>query len=336
MKKKIIAAIVVVVLIAVGLIFNNSKQGDFSENGLEKVRLAQFGQSKFLLYLPLYIAMEKGYFEDEGLDLELLFAGNDDQIFAAVMSGSADFGMGDPVFTAIAQEKGAKAKTVAMLITSLGLSGYTNNDDVKEIKTEKDLEGLRLSSFPEPSTTYTLLSEIIRNNNLKDTKIVQASFGAQLALLEAGKVDIAVDLEPTVSIAEDKGYRVVFSLTPYTPKQAITGITVKQKTIDEKPETVQKMVNALQKSLALMQVDIDETIRVAKIIFPELKEQVVENAVNRMMGKDMYPNSPIVIDEYWQQTLKTRVDAGDLKETQKTAKAVDNSFAFKAFELYGK
>ena len=333
MKKKILV-LAIVLLVGLGLFINGSHKK--SENGLEKVTLAQFGQSKFLLYLPLYIAMEKGYFEDEGLDLELSFAGNDDQIFAAVMSGSADFGMGDPVFTAIAQEKGAKAKTVAMLITSLGLSGYTNNPEVPEINDVSDLKGLRISSFPEPSTTYTLLNELIRNNNLKDTKIVQASFGAQLALLEAGKVDIAVDLEPTVSIAEDKGYRVVFSLTPYTPKQAITGIMVKQNTIDKKSETVQKLVNALQKSLTLMQNNLDETVKVAKAIFPDLKEQVVVNAVNRMMSNDMYPNSPIVIDEYWQQTQKTRVDAGDLQAINPIDMAVDNSFAFKAFEKYGK
>lgn len=334
MKKKILA-LVIIVLIGLGF-FLNSNQKQVSDNGLQKVKLAQFGQSKFLLYLPLYIAMEKGYFAEEGIDLELSFAGNDDQIFAAVMSGSADFGMGDPVFTAIAQEKGAGAKTVAMLITSLGLSGYTNNESVQEIKDEKDLEGLRLSSFPEPSTTYTLLSEIIRNNGLQNTEIVQASFGAQLALLEAGKVDIAVDLEPSVSIAEDKGYRVVFSLTPYTPKQAITGITVRQNTIDNKPEMVQKLVNGLQKSLSLMASDRDETIKIAKIVFPDLKEAVVENAVNRMMAQDMYPNSPIVIDEYWQQTLKTRMDAGDLEAIQPTDMAVDNSFAFKAFENLGK
>jgi len=81
---------------------------------LEKVKLAQFAQAKFLLYLPLYVAQEEGFFAKENLDVELKFAGNDDQIFAAVASGAVDFGMGDPAFTAIAAEKGFEAKTVAM------------------------------------------------------------------------------------------------------------------------------------------------------------------------------------------------------------------------------
>ena len=161
---------------------------------MDKVTIAQFGQERFLLYLPLYVAMEEGIFAANNIDVKLKFAGNDDQIFAALVSGDADFGMGDPVFTAIAQEKGFPAKTVAMMITSLGLSGYTNNPDIPEIKQAADLAGLRVGSFPEPSTTYTLLNEMIRNNpdTLKDTKIVEAPFGAQAALIEAGKADIAV------------------------------------------------------------------------------------------------------------------------------------------------
>ena len=102
----------ILVLLA-GLLTVNVTQAET----LEKVTLAQFGQSKFLLYLPLYIAQEEGFFAQQGLDVDLKFAGNDDQVFAAVMSGSVNYGMGDPVFTAIAAEKGGAAKTVAMLIT---------------------------------------------------------------------------------------------------------------------------------------------------------------------------------------------------------------------------
>ena len=123
----------------------------------EKVTIAQFGQAKFLLYLPLYIAIQEGLFAKRGLDVNLKFAGNDDQIFAAVMSGSADFGMGDPVFAAISKEKGGPGKVVALMITKLGLSGYTNKSNIGQITDLKQLNGLKISSFPEPSTTYTLL-----------------------------------------------------------------------------------------------------------------------------------------------------------------------------------
>ncbi len=91
----------------------------------KKVTIAQFGKEKFLLYLPLYVAMEEGIFRGRGIHVELLFAGNDDQVFASVVSGEASFGVGDPVFAAIARERGGPGKIVGLLVTRLGLVGYT-------------------------------------------------------------------------------------------------------------------------------------------------------------------------------------------------------------------
>lgn len=305
----------------------------------DKVTIAQFGQERFLLYLPLYVAMEEGLFAKNGIEVTLKFAGNDDQIFAAVISGDADFGMGDPVFTAIAQEKNYPAKTVAMMITSLGLSGYTNNPAVPEIKKPEDLAGLRVGSFPAPSTTYTLLKNLIdQNPALKDTTIVEAPFGAQAALIEADKADIAVDIEPAVSILEDKGYRIVMKFADYTDRQAITGIMATQKTIDERADLVQRVVTSLQEATDLIHGENGEEVgvRTGQKIYPDLSEKVVRNAVRRMMEGALYPESIAVQDDLWQRTLQTRLDSGDLKALQPTDKAVDNSFAQKAREILKK
>jgi NitT/TauT family transport system substrate-binding protein len=299
------------------------------EQKLEKVTIAQFGKEKFLLYFPLYIAMEEGLFKKRGIDVDLKFAGNDDQIFASVISGAADFGMGDPVFAAIAKDKGGPGKVVAMMITKLGLSGYTNNPKIPMIQKPEQLNHLRISSFPEPSTTYTLLKQIIMQNKL-DTKIVQAGFGAQLATLEAGKTDIAIDLEPTVSIAEDKGYRVVLNFEDYSQPQVITGLMTTEETIKNHPETVQKIVSGLQEALVLVHKKPEIAVGVAKKIFPELKDSVIQAAVKRMLANNIYPQSDIVPDDLWQRTLKTRLASGDLKKPQATSVAVDNSFALKA------
>lgn len=314
------------VLVMMGLLFTTSSA---VAKPLEKVTVAQFGQAKFLLYLPLYIAMEEGIFAKHGLDVNLKFAGNDDQIFAAVMGGSADFGMGDPVFAAISKERGGPGKVVALMITKLGLSGYTNKPKLAAITDLKQLNGLKVSSFPEPSTTYTLLSQV-KAKNAPKMQIVQAAFGAQLAALEAKKVDIAIDLEPTVSIAEDKGYKVVLDFEKYTQPQAITGITTTDDIIKKKPATVQKLVDALQEAMTLLHTDREAGLRTAKKLFPELKDKVVQAAFDRMTSKDMYPGSVVVNDEYWQRTLKTRIDSGDLKKAQATNVAVDNRFALKA------
>jgi NitT/TauT family transport system substrate-binding protein len=297
-----------------------------SEN--RTVKIAQYGKAKFLLYLPLYIAIEEGIFKNNNIDVDLIFAGNDDQIFATVISGEADLGVGDPVFTALANEKGIKAKTIAMLITNLGLTGYTNKSNVPEIKTPVDLAGLRVGSLPEPSTIFTLLNELKRNTpELKTMEIVQGAFGTHLALLEANKVDIAIDLEPTVSEVESKGYRIVFPLTPFISRQAITGLTTTDEWITKNKDKAQRVVDSLQQAVTKMYSDKDVAYRTARKIFPELSDTVIKNSVNRMLKDAMYPESIVVDSELWQRTLKTRLDSGELKKPQDTELSVDNTFA---------
>ncbi len=327
MKKVLLFGMLVILSVS------SCQKGTESSEKLQKVRIAQYGKAKFLLYLPLYVAMEEGLFKKRGIDVDLIFAGNDDQIFATVISGEAEFGVGDPVFTALASEKGIEAKTVAMLITNLGLTGYTNKPEVPEIKNPRDLKGLRVGSLPEPSTTFTLLSELKRNYpELSHMEIVQGAFGTHLAMLEAGRVDIAVDLEPTVSEVEEKGFRVVFPMTPFIERQAVTGLTTTAETIGGNPKLVEDVVASLQEAVSLIYSNKETSYNTAKKLFPNLSDKVIQNAVDRMMKDAMYPESLVVDDKLWQRTLKTRLDSGELKSPQATSISVDNTFATKAWE----
>jgi NitT/TauT family transport system substrate-binding protein len=217
-----------------------------------------------------------------------------------------------------------------MMLTSLGTRGITNKDKVHEIKSPKDMDGLRIGSLPAPSTTYTLLSEIKRKNNLTNMTIVPSNMGTSVALLEADKADIATDLEPMTSIYESKGYRAVLDLTPWMEPQAITGITTTEQNIKDHPQIVQKIVDSLQEAVNLMYSEPQVSYAVAKKIYPNLADQVVHNAVDSVMSRHVYPHSIVVQDELWQRTLKTRLDSGELKKPQATDVAVDNEFALQA------
>lgn len=303
----------------------------------EKIVVAQFGKEKFLLYLPFYIAMEEGMFEKRGLQIDLRFVGNDDQIFATVMSGEAMFGIGDPVFAAIAKDRGGPGKVVAMMVTKLGLAGYTNKKDIPDIDKPEKAKGLRIGTLPAPSTTFTLLTQFVKKNDLEKfgTKLVPVAIGGQLAALEAGVVDVAVDLEPAVSTAESNGYRVNFLFDQFTAPQAITGITTLDSTIKLNPAAVQSFVSGLQEAMVKLKSDQEMPFRVAKKLFPNLSDAVIRNAVKRMMGSGVFPFFAKVDEELWQRTLKTRLDSGELKRPQPTYVTVNNDFAEKAAKDLG-
>src|SRR5579863_8709222 len=111
-KKAIWVAIAVVVILgAVFAVVHYSTPPSVSNS--TKIVVAQWGQEKYLIYLPVYIAQEKGFFKARNLDVSIAFSGNDDQVFATVARGDAQFGVGDPIFTAMSRQRGFDGIVVA-------------------------------------------------------------------------------------------------------------------------------------------------------------------------------------------------------------------------------
>ena len=298
----------------------------------KKITVAQWGQERYLIYLPLYVAMEEGYFAKRKIDVSLKFSGNDDQTFATVLRGDAQFGIGDPAFTAISEEKGFGGKVVGTLVSGVSIWGVTNNAKVKEIKNPQDLAGLRIGTFPSPSTNYTLIADLIKSHpEIKPApKIVQAPIGSQLALLESKRADIAMELEPAASLAEAKNYRVVYSSPQFHGPFSFTGITTTTSVIQSDRDMVQSFISAIEEAIKDCQKDHEIAIRTGKKLFPNLAPQVVSNAVNRMISEKTFPTSVVTSDKAWQAALSVRLQVGDLKKAQATSVAVDNTFALKA------
>lgn len=293
----------------------------------EKITIAQWGQERYLIYLPVYVAIEEGFFAAQGLDVSIKFTGNDDQTFAVVLSGNAQFGVGDPVFAAIAQERGFPARVIGTVVGGVAIWGVTNKSEIQPVRSVEDLKGLRIGTFPAPSTNYTLMKELITSNNLSTTTIIPATIGAQLALLESDSVDIAMVLEPGASLAESKGYRIVFSSPNFYGKYAFTGVTVTQEYIEKHPNTVMKFVRALEQALVASHQDHEIPMKVGLQLFPNLSPDVVKNAVQRMLDENTYPQHVPVDLEGWQRAIQTRLAVGDLKSPQQTKNIIDNRFA---------
>ena len=86
-----------------------------NKSELETIKVAQFGD--VFIYIPLYLANTKGFFKEEGLKVDLINTGGDDKTYAAVIGGSALFGIADPTFVAIAKEQGIEVHEIAMMMS---------------------------------------------------------------------------------------------------------------------------------------------------------------------------------------------------------------------------
>ena len=178
----------------------NRPEKDVSTN-LQEIKIAQFGD--FFLYAPLYIAIDQGFFKDEGLDVSLINTGGDEKTWATVISGNAAFGLADPTFIAVSDSRGKPGRVIANIVDGVPFWGVTLDPNIK-IEKPQDLAGYSVATFPAPSTAYTLQKDMFEDGEL-EPKISQGAPGTLLAQLRAKQVDIALELEPNASQAVADG-----------------------------------------------------------------------------------------------------------------------------------
>lgn len=303
---------------------NIQKEGKTQE--LQKITIAQFGH--VFVYLPIYIAKEKGFFKDEGLEVKYISTGGDDKTWAAVTSGSAQFGVADPTFVAIAREKGDNSgQIIAGIIDGVPFWGVSKKE--VDIKSMQDLDGLRVATFPAPSTNFALMERIVKNNNL-NTKIVQGAFGTLLPMVENDRADIAMVLEPTASLAVEQGFHVAFSYKNSIDDFALTGLSTTKNYIATHPDICQKVVNALQRAYKYAYSDFAGTLDVAAQQFQDLDRAVLKLGVERMISDETISTSALVKESSWDAAVSLRKYLNDLQGNAPFSENVDNQFAQKA------
>ena len=155
---------------------------------------------------------------------------------------------------------------------------------------------------------------------------IEGMQGTQFPMLVSGAIDIGIDLEPAVSVVEAKGYDVVFDMTAFSDAQAITGIMTTSKVIDERPQQLAGLVRGISRALRALRTDPAVGYRTAVKLYPEIAPELLRRAVDRLIASECFPDSPLIPDDAWQRSLRTRLESKELKQPQKTAVAVDNRF----------
>jgi NitT/TauT family transport system substrate-binding protein len=283
-----------------------------SSDGKRKaVRVAQWGQERYLIYLPFYIAQAEDLFSKAGLDVTLSFSGNDDQVFAAVLRGDAQFGIGDPIFAAISRNRGADGAVVGQIVGRIALWGVAKKGS-KLLGAASDFANLKIGTFPRPSTTYTLMRDMIDKNRVSGARIVEVPIGSEAALLESGGADVVMMLEPAASIATSQGYDIVTSFPKLWGPFAFTGLTSTSSFVQGNRDVVAAMRSAMQSALDLAHRNPARATSVARALFPSLDAATVEAAVRRMLSEQTLPNRFAVDPASWAAAVRVRQAMGEL------------------------
>ncbi len=322
MKKLLVLMLSIALFVNFGC--SKSQEGPAKVHAPQKITVAQFGH--LLIYYPIYLAKQKGFYEKNGLSVGFVSTGGDDKTFAAVSSGSALFGVADPTFVAIAREKGLKAKVVGTLID--GAPMWIVSKEKIDMNSNDALKNKNIMTYPSPSTSYTLLSEIIVNLKPKTNgaKIVQGAFGTEFAMIESKKADAFFTIEPVASTGVDKGYHIVYAAMDQFGPMSFSGITVIDETITKNPDTIKAFLLSTQQAIDFLKSNFDEAVELAAKEFPETKKTILRDALKRMLDEKVMPSTLETKEASWNKAIEIRKKVGDLKTTPLFSEVVANQF----------
>lgn len=278
----------------------------------KKVVLSQAFQS--MLYLPAYVALEGGFFKKQGLDVTKQTAGAPSTALSAVLSGSADFSLHGPEWTAIAAAKGAPVNVIANVVNGAAVWIATTPDF--KYNSVKDLQGQTVVTGMMPTTSTSLFLKLLKENGMDQgsVKMTQVQLGSEIGPLVAGQAKVAVMYEPGLDQAVAKGMKVVLGFPKLYGPYAFSAITAR-KNVD--PDTAQRFVNGLQQALAYMHANPKAAIEIAKKDFPTIEPVVIESAVKRMLAEGVYPKSVQVTPEALKVAMDTQIALGNLQAQPK-------------------
>ncbi|NKX55688.1 ABC transporter substrate-binding protein [Arthrobacter mobilis] len=250
---------------------------------------------------PIWLGEEKGFFKEEGLDLDIQTASGGAAIVPGVVSGSFDFAFSNLISVMVARDKGLDLKFVANGASSTGDTGKDIGAVVvpadSDIRSAKDLAGKRVSVNNLANIGDTTISSVVEEDggDPEAVDFVEVAFPDAPAALENKQVDAAWILEPFLSAALEDGARVIsYNFADFDPELDIAGYFTSGDTVANDPGLVEKFTRAMNKSLEYAQenpqevrdivgtyTQIDEATR-NKMTLPRYRVEFNEDAAGKL------------------------------------------------------
>ena len=334
MYRKIFGLVVIclVIILASIAVFRIKEE----ENGaLEKITVAEVAHSVF--YAPQYVAHGLGYFEEEGLDVEIILTSGADNVMAAVLSGDAQIGFSGTEATIYVYNQGEDDYVMTF-------AGLTQKDGSFLVSREKydnftldDLKGKtviggRTGGMPEMTFEWALRQNGIdpKKDLLIDTSV---AFPAMEGAFIGGNGDFVTLFEPNATSVEKNGYGFVVAyigdlggLVPYTAYNA------RRSYIEENPDVIEKFTRAIDRGLKY--VDEHDSLDIAKIVvdyFPDTSLEDMEVIIDRYKTGEAWKKNITINRNEWDHIQEIIDASGELSEYVSYDKLIFNNY-FDSYE----
>ena len=330
MKKRmfVIAIIILIVAMALGIYGVNKKQNQ--DNGITTVKVNEVTRSVF--YAPQYVAINNGYFEKRGINIELTTGQGADAVMTAVLSNQCDIGFAGPEASIYVYNEGKEDHTqVFAQMTKKDGSFLIARNDTENFSWQ-DLKGKTVIPGRKGGVPYMTLEYVLRQNGIDpETDVVlddSIKFDLMAGTFTSGNADYVTLFEPTASLTEKegKGY-IVASVGEAAGEIPYTAYFAKKSYLSENKDLLQRFTDAIYEAQIWTKEHSSEEIAEAiKDFFPDTETELLAEVIQNYKNIDAWNDNPTLTEESFDRLQEVMIQAGELKEKVPYEAIVTNEF----------
>ncbi len=333
MKKFIIIIICIILIIGAELIIYNNRSKEEKTADLTTIQLNEVTRSVF--YAPQYVAISNGFFEEEGIKLEITTGQGADKVMTALLAGQSDIGLCGPEAAIYVYNEGKEdyVEVFAQLTQKDGSFLVSKN------KTDNfswnDLKGKTVIPGRKGGVPYMTLEYVLKQNGINPqtdlTLDDSIKFDLMAGAFTGGTAEYVTLFEPTASMTEDagKGY-VVASVGESAGEVPYTAYCAKKSYINNNKEIVEKFTKAIYKGEQWTKNHTSkEVAEKIQQFFPDTTVESLEKSVQKYKNIDAWKENPILKQEAFDKLQLIMTEAGELQKKAPYDKIINNAFAEK-------
>lgn len=307
-----------------------------TDSNLKKVTIAEVTHSTF--YAPQYVAIEAGFFEEEGIEVDLILTQGADKTMAALLSNEAQVGFMGPEASIYVYNQGSKEYAINFAqVTKRDGNFLLSREPMEHFSFDqligKEIIGGRKGGMPEMTLEYVLKSQGLTLG--EDTASGQTNvrtdiqFAAMGGAFIGGEGDFVTLFEPTATELEQQGEGyIVASMGQLSGEIPYTAYCALSSYMEKNPDIIQKFTNAIYKGQQYVATHSAEEI--AKLIAPQFKEISEEEliiVIQRYKDNDTWCTEPLLKEESLNRLMDVMELAGELTERPAYDMIVTTTFA---------
>lgn len=325
--------IIVCALVVTAVIFNTKKD---ENSDLQVIQLNEVTRSVF--YAPQYVAIANGYFEEEGLELEITTGQGADKVMTAILAGQSDIGLCGPEAAIYVYNEGKEdyAQVFAQLTQKDG-SLLVSKEPFENFKWE-DVKGKTVIPGRKGGVPYMTFEYVLKQNGINPETDVNLDdsikFDLMAGAFTGGEAEFVTLFEPTASMTEDvgKGY-VVVSVGEAAGEVPYTAYCAKKSYIEENSEIIEGFTRAIYRGEQFVEEhSANEIAEIIQDFFPDTTVDSLTKSVQTYKDIDAWKENPILKEEAFDKLQLIMTEAGELDKKAPYEMIINNSFAEKVIQ----